>query len=163
VYESTDQENSASDGVVRVSRRRPNLREMEKCGPACIPAGARPDRGIRARRQRRDGRGDRYSRRAVTAAPGDSDLLYEAATVFATAAATDKGAAAERWAGRALELLRQAHAAGFLAPAGMRRLVAMDQAFNALRSRDDFRRFVDSLPNPVFTSHSSQKDYPQSP
>jgi hypothetical protein len=87
--------------------------------------------------------------KASELAPVDGEILYGAAAVASRCAARAKSS--EELAlhsANAVELLKRSWAAGFPAPIGPQALLLSDRAFDALRSRDDFWRYLDALPKP---------------
>jgi hypothetical protein len=75
----------------------------------------------------------------LAAAPGAAaDTLYGAAAVHAVAAAVARGDVAERYAARAVAMLRQAVAAGYADVAHLR----TDPDLDALRGRGDFKELA---------------------
>ena len=80
--------------------------------------------------------------------PLAADALYNLACAFSlcAAAAKDDAALAERYAARALELLARARAAGFFNAAANVEHFGNDKDLEALRERDDFRKFIEALP-----------------
>jgi eukaryotic-like serine/threonine-protein kinase len=81
----------------------------------------------------------------LQAGPKPGMVLYDAACVYAVAAGgVEEGPLAERYADRAIELLRQAAAKGFRDAAHMRQ----DNDLDALRGRDDFRALLAELEPP---------------
>jgi tetratricopeptide (TPR) repeat protein len=83
---------------------------------------------------------------AIEALPANT--VYNLACVLSLCAAAvkDDTALADRYGARALELLARARALGFFNAAANVEHLATDADLNALRERDDFRKFVEGLP-----------------
>ncbi|HJT33747.1 MAG TPA: protein kinase [Pirellulales bacterium] len=90
---------------------------------------------------------DQEATAVAEAAKESTETLYRLAGVFSlcSEAAKDDTALADRYAGRAVELLRQSRAAGFFGVATNDARFRQDHAFDALRGRDAFVEFVAEL------------------
>jgi tetratricopeptide (TPR) repeat protein len=93
--------------------------------------------------------------RLLEVEPADGSSRYNAACVYALSAAaarqdeqmapTDRDALAERYAARAVALLAQAQAAGYFATPANRDRLRKDPDLQALRTREDFRKWLAEL------------------
>jgi tetratricopeptide (TPR) repeat protein len=81
---------------------------------------------------------------AEVAAGPTGAILYNAACALAIAAGRG-GTTADRYAARALELLRKAKAAGFFAGRANREHMRKDEDFAAIRDRAEFKAFVEEV------------------
>jgi len=85
---------------------------------------------------------------AIEQLPADAIYNLACALSLCAAAVKDDAALVEQYATRVLELLVRARAAGYFDTAANVEHIGNDTDLDALRERDDFRKFVEALPKP---------------